>query len=118
MSKKFKQAFLTELKEVFRPYNSFRVLEEDKGLIHQGFVDNHTKRVFFGIEYNGSVDLTSCEFVDEYCSIKSPIIQISANKSPGNIFLFSIPIDLFNNNEFNNNDLKKSFKDEINSLYK
>ncbi|WP_237274879.1 hypothetical protein [Tenacibaculum ovolyticum] len=87
-------------------------------MIHQGFVDNHTKRVYFGIEYNGNLDLTSSEFVDEYCSIKSPIIQILAHKSSSNIFLFSIPIDLFNRNEFNNNDLKKSFKDEINSLYK
>lgn len=112
-NKKFNQPFIKEIKEIFRTYNSFRILEENVGLVHQGYIDNHTKSVYFGIKYNGHLDFNSKNFCDKYTSLKSPIIKILAGSSSDNIFLFSMPISIFTND-----DLKKSFREEINFLFK
>ncbi|SEC67230.1 hypothetical protein SAMN04489761_3463 [Tenacibaculum sp. MAR_2009_124] len=112
-NKKFNQPYIKEIKEIFKTYSSFRILEENVGLTHQGCIDNHTKRVFFGVKYNGHLDFNSTNFVDKYISLKSPIIEVLQGSSSDNTFLFSIPINIFIND-----DVKKSFREEINFLYK
>lgn len=112
--KEFSQPFIEEIKNIFNPYSQFKIIKEkEEWAIHQGYIDNFSEKVFVCIDYKGKRDLNSEIFISEYCSIKSPIIEILSHKPLTTKFLISIPINLLKNKDSN---IYNNFKNEIKQL--